>query len=573
MIEVRRDHGIETLPFDEFERQVRQGEIPPETMVRMEVLTGEDFREVGTLELYQTLADPEDLAFERRLRRSPPLVTALLVGLQLRIYLWSKAPGVGDWLVDSASNWAPAVLETGEVWRLLTYGGLHMSLTHLALNMLFLAYAGWSLERAMGRINVLTVFLFSVFVGGLVSMVMSPARPSLGASGGDFGLIAAAVVFGWKHEDRLPAFARKYFGWAILPYLVYPLCLGLLSSTVDNWGHLGGLIGGAAMATWLQPSGFERYRVGNRRVRLGTLVVSLGILGAVFAWGPRLLELEPRSAPTGLALHVPLGWHEGWAFTEDRGWTSPTRDATLVATTKTYRRPLSPDEAVTALVEQVEVGGDVRRDDVRALEVGGWPAREVQLDFELGGEALVMHALVIVEGPTVHRVHLHGSQARARRSRQLADHIFRTVTVRDPQVLVAAREKAARNPRSWKTNLKVARLEALYGYPEASWEAYRRAYRDASDKKPEIAAGILDLYADYGDGPEPERIDQLLGAHGLHPAVAVSGADALDRMGRDQDAIALLDRAWESSSGDFVIRRAREARGLPTRLPPPPENR
>lgn len=561
-IELQRETGVETLPFDEFERLVRQGEVPPETLVRMEVLTGKDFKPVGELELYLTLADPEDLAYARRLRNDPPVVTALLVGIQLRIYLWSKAPGAGDWLVDNVTNWAPAILESGEVFRLISYGGLHMSLTHLVLNMLFLGYAGWNLERAMGRRNLLAVFLFAVLAGGLVSMVMSPGRPSLGASGGDFGLIAAAVVFGWKNEDRLPAFARKYFGWAILPYLVYPLCLGLLSTTVDNWGHLGGLIGGAAMATWLQPDGFKRFEGPNRIVRRLAVAVSLLTLGALFAWGPRIVHLEPRSAPTGLSLDVPAGWHEGWAFTEDRGWTSPTREATLVATTKTYRRPLSPEEAVEALVAQVEAGGHVRRHDVRSLEVGGWPAREIEFDFELGGELLVMHALVVVEGPTVHRVHLHGSQQQARRSRLLAEHVFATVRVQDPEALIAAREKAARNPRSWKTNLKLAHLEALYGYPEASWEAYRRAYRDSSERKPEIAAAILDLYADYGEGPEPERVDQLIDTHWRHPAVAANGADALDRMGRDLDAIALLDEAWEATDGDFVIRRARASRGL-----------
>ena len=109
MIEVQREHGVETLSFEEFERQVRRGDIPSETLVRMEVLTGKDFKPVGELELYQTLADPEDLAYERRLRNDPPIVTALLVGVQLRIYLWSKAPGAGDWLLAMPRSKAASI--------------------------------------------------------------------------------------------------------------------------------------------------------------------------------------------------------------------------------------------------------------------------------------------------------------------------------------------------------------------------------------------------------------------------------------------------------------------------------
>ncbi|MCP4803994.1 MAG: rhomboid family intramembrane serine protease [Proteobacteria bacterium] len=530
-IEVQGPEGVERLPFDEFERRVRQGEIPAETLVRMEVLTGEDFRPVGSLELFQTLADPEHLAYARRVGAAAPLVTAALVGLQIRIYLSSKVLGVADWMVDTCTNWAPAVLEAGEVHRLLTYGVLHLSLTHLALNMLFLAYAGSSIERAMGRVNLVTIFIFSVFVGGLLSMWMSPGRPSLGASGGDFGLIAAAVVIGWKHEDQLPAFARKYFGWAILPYLVYPLCLGLLSTTVDNWGHLGGLIGGAAMATWLQPEGFERYRRGNRITRGVAVALGLLSLGAIAAWGPRLVQLDERTSATGLTVSVPTGWHAGWAFTEDRGWTSPLQDGTVVATTKVHRKPLSTEQAVEGLIAQVRAGGtEVDRTDDIELEVDGWPARRVQLRFEISGEPQVFDALVVVVGTAVHRVHVHGSADRTRRLHQIAERVFEGVQIGDPESLLAARHKLDRNPRSWKANLQVAEEEAKFGHPDAAWEGYRRALRDTTEDEAAIAAAILDLYADYGRGPDEARIDELIGAYPEDPRVVLAGHAARERL-------------------------------------------
>ncbi len=563
-IEVKGALGVDTLTFEDFERRVRQGEFDGETLVRMDVLTARDFRRLGELEIYQTLADPEDLAWSKRLRHGAPLMTALLVGLQIRIYLWSKAPGSADWLVDHATNWAPAVLEGGEVWRLLSYGFLHLGFTHLALNLLFLVYAGWNLERAMGRRNLLVVYLFAVVVGGLLSLAMSPGRPSLGASGGDFGLIAASVVFGWKHEDRLPAFARKYFGWAILPYLVYPLCLGLLSTSVDNWGHLGGLIGGAAMATWLQPDAFTRFRRANQQVRVGAFVASLLGAAALYWGGARLVHLRPVVSDTGLVAQVPVAWREGWALTEDRGWVSPTDQATLVASTKTYTRPLAPEEAVAALVEQLEARAeDVVLVEEQPLEVAGQPAHRVSLAFRLAGEDQSMELLVVTRGASVYRVHLNAPSDQAWRYRKLADRMFRGLELQQPPALLEARTKVTNNPRSWKSNLHLARQEALAGNAEASWEAYRKAYRYASERRAEIAVGILDLYADYGTGPTLELIEGYVEAHGDDPQVVAAAADALDRAGQSERAVALLQDAWAERPGDFALKRALRARGLP----------
>ena len=78
---------------------------------------------------------------------------------------------------------------------------------------------------------------------------------------------AASIVFGWKYADLVPPNARKYYGWALFPYLVFALWSGLQSEGVDNWGHVGGLIGGAVVVTLLHPELMERYREHNRRMR------------------------------------------------------------------------------------------------------------------------------------------------------------------------------------------------------------------------------------------------------------------------------------------------------------------
>lgn len=542
---------------------MRRGELTADTLVRLDVVTGRRFVPLGELELFETLADPEERRFRWSLRNAAPLVTAVLVGSQVRVYLWSKLPGAADLLVDRFTNWAPAVLETGEVYRLLTYGFLHLSFTHLALNMLFLAYAGMNLERAMGGRNLASVYLVSVITGGLLSMMMSPGRPSLGASGGDFGLIAASVVFGWKHEDRLPEVARQYFGWAILPYLVYPLFLGISSSTVDNWGHLGGLFGGAAMATWLQPDAFERYRAENRFVRRAVMALCVGTLIGVAAWGPRLVPLSAVEVG-GLSAPCPRPWKEGWTFTDDWGRLSETRKAAFVATTRTYSRPLSTDEAVDAFIEQLDARAQaIQVTRKGSVQVGGWEAARLTLRFNLAGTPQVMEALLITQGAHVYRVHLHAEQSQGWRYAQLAARMFQGVTLDDPPELEEARLRSQRNRRSWKPAWELGRAAATAGYPEEAEQAFERAYRYAREKRPRVAVSILAYYADYPSRGSIERVRELVEAHSDDVRVVLQAAEAYDRMGASDMADALLQEARVRWPEEYLIERAMQTRAEP----------
>ena len=216
IVEIKRSGFVQRLGFDEFERRVRDGEVPADVLVRFEPVTGDDFRPAGELEFYRETADPDRLAFRRNLTRAGlPIVTALMVGIQLRVFVWSEGTGRELWLQEHFANWGPAVFEGSEVWRLFTYSFLHAGFAHILMNVCFLAYAGYHIERALGHRNTLTVYTGSVFGGGLLSLLMSPKRYSLGASGGVLGLIGATIVLGWKHWDQIPERSRKYFGWAL----------------------------------------------------------------------------------------------------------------------------------------------------------------------------------------------------------------------------------------------------------------------------------------------------------------------------------------------------------------------
>ena len=475
-VELEWPDGVEQISYEEFEQRVHDGDVPPDTPIRFEVVTGHRFVPAQELELFHTLADPDIRDFRLGLRNTGlPIITAILVGLQIRFYLLAKLPGGSDLMVERWANWAPAILEGGEVYRLFSYGFLQIGFSHLLLNILFLAYVGWNLERGMGRRNLLTIFLFSVFMGGAFSLLMTPGRPSLGSSGGDFGLLAAAVVFGWKHGDMIPVGARKFFGWGVLPYLVISLGMGLRSPAVDNWGHFGGLVGGGLLATVLEPDAYRVHRRANRHIRAVSAGFVIALMAALVWKGPQLLRTTV-SSELGLHTRVPQSWSKEWTHGGEQGWRSPTGRATFVARTLEYGRPLSLDQAVEVVVNQLDAWGSTPDlvSEERVL-VGSLEAVRLSVQFEGTESRESMEALVIPRGRLLHRLQLYSDDAWAWRYRPLADKLFEDVKLVMPVGLQAARRLTADSSQSSEVLVRLGDEASKVGY----WTEAREAYRNA----------------------------------------------------------------------------------------------
>ena len=131
-------------------------------------------------------------------------------------------------------------------WRLITFGFLHWDLMHLLLNSVLLIILGPIVERRAGTAWLLLVFLTASVASGTGILFKHQVWPSqgvsLGASGGLFGLLGAALVLAF----RVPAqttFARMR--------LIIVLAVGLTYSVlpgVSMIGHIIGLVVGTAMA-------------------------------------------------------------------------------------------------------------------------------------------------------------------------------------------------------------------------------------------------------------------------------------------------------------------------------------
>jgi membrane associated rhomboid family serine protease len=186
-----------------------------------------------------------------------PPVTLFLIGANVAVYLAQMAvPG----LLGPFALWPLAASRASggqvgfEVWQLLTYGFLHGSLVHLAFNMFALYMFGGALEQVVGPRRFTAYYLVSVLTAGLTQLVVtalgSDIYPTVGASGGVFGLLLAYAIY-FPHNRvyflfvPFPIKARVF----VLIYAAVELFLGVTGTQegVAHFAHLGGLVGGALM--------------------------------------------------------------------------------------------------------------------------------------------------------------------------------------------------------------------------------------------------------------------------------------------------------------------------------------
>lgn len=137
----------------------------------------------------------------------------------------------------------PELVRMGEWWRLLTSVFLHYEITHIMFNMVTLYFFGSIAERIFGVSRFLVIYVLAGIAGSLLSVAFA-GNSSLGASGAVFGLFGALLAFG--------QFNRKAFsmtiGTSVYALLAINLIFGFIMPNVNNWAHIGGLIGGFLIA-------------------------------------------------------------------------------------------------------------------------------------------------------------------------------------------------------------------------------------------------------------------------------------------------------------------------------------
>ena len=174
----------------------------------------------------------------------------------------------------------------GDFWRFLTPAFLHGSIIHLSFNMYAIYSIGPSLERKYGSTSFILLYVISAIFGNVISFLISP-HVSLGSSTAIFGLIAAQGVYIYKNRYLLGSAAKPLLT-NVLFMIAVNLFLGL-SPGIDNWGHMGGLVGGFLYAWFAGPSfGISKNLFGenviiqeNKRVFLTATLILMAAISLV----------------------------------------------------------------------------------------------------------------------------------------------------------------------------------------------------------------------------------------------------------------------------------------------------
>lgn len=181
-----------------------------------------------------------------------PIVTYIILALTITVFILQV---ISDLVfnIDIPANFGMKInelIQRGQVWRLITPLFLHGSILHIGFNMYALYSIGSSLERYYGHLRFTLLYLVAGFAGNVVSFLFT-ASPSLGASTAIFGLAVAEGVFIYNNRALFGQRAQSMLiniGFIVL----VNLALGT-SAGIDNWGHLGGILGGLAYASLAGP--------------------------------------------------------------------------------------------------------------------------------------------------------------------------------------------------------------------------------------------------------------------------------------------------------------------------------
>lgn len=201
-----------------------------------------DIYEIENLKKYVlTQALQEAKKESQLLQTGKPLFSYVFLALQIIVFLLMELRGGSQnpfVLIEFGAKFNPFIIE-GEWWRLFTPMFLHIGLLHLLMNSLALYYLGPTVEKIYGRTRFLFIYLFAGFLGSLASFIFSP-NLAAGASGAIFGCFGALLFFGIIHPQTF----FRTMGMNVILLLVFNLALGFLVTSIDNAGHIGGLIGG-----------------------------------------------------------------------------------------------------------------------------------------------------------------------------------------------------------------------------------------------------------------------------------------------------------------------------------------
>ena len=200
-----------------------------------------DFKEKG-LELFIKITDDINRKNENDAKMNEdvfkpkkPFITYGLIFINVLIYLLCILNN--NLITTLAVN--RYFITSGQYYRLITGIFCHASIWHLVFNMYALYIIGMQLESFLGKYKYLAIYLLTGLSGSLLSILFS-SNYSVGASGAIFGLMGSLLYFGYHYRVYLDSVVKSQ----IIPLILINLIIGFSFTGIDNFAHVGGLVGG-----------------------------------------------------------------------------------------------------------------------------------------------------------------------------------------------------------------------------------------------------------------------------------------------------------------------------------------
>lgn len=199
-------------------------------------------------------------------------------------------------LCHMGGKWEPSI-RAGNVWRLFTATLLHAGIMHILGNLFFLLRFGYVTEQRWGVYRWSGVYFLAGLMASLWSTDLGPTSVSVGASGALFGLVGADAAYLAYNWEQIPDNRQEA---CILTIVTVMNFLFGISGNIDNYAHLGGLIGGLFLGIAIPPHLVVRPQ--EKLIRIGAWFVYGGLfllfLLLIFAGNPWESYYGPTSCPT-----------------------------------------------------------------------------------------------------------------------------------------------------------------------------------------------------------------------------------------------------------------------------------
>jgi membrane associated rhomboid family serine protease len=340
------------------------------------------------------------------------MITGILLALQL--FIW-----VSVYLTGDTATWTPLLLIPAEFSpiALLTAPFVHVSVLHLATNLALLWIVGRPLERSLGALPFLLLYVGSALFAGLMHVAIAlllhadVETPASGASGAIAGLMGAYAIRFSHRPIRLPLMHRPILSVhaVLLTWVALELAQAMATIlrhdwvVVGQWAHVGGFVFGLAVAQWMgvgraaqverSLGQAQRGELTHERARqalqelleggscsegeieslLAAAAPIPGTQSAIEAWLEAMVAAgrldtalpvyrEARRRWPDLSLSAGVRYALGCRLVEQRRWALAVETLAEAGRLDPY-----PDSAAAALVRAGEVAAGVLHDPQRAI--------------------------------------------------------------------------------------------------------------------------------------------------------------------------------------------------------------